>query len=524
LINLLKNRAKLTIFTFSTRAELLLPTNEVSDEYEKKFHSKQNQIDSSGKFTNILAALNAANNSWKESKSRFIVLLTDGKIDRGSAQKDNEDKKIINTHLIPELKKNNIKIYTIGLGSDIDVDLLKSLASQTNGIYQFINSIADAEKSLYNAFTSTVPAQGIPLEKENATERKIRVDPSVKQLSVIIERKNQNALIALYKPDGSRYESKSSPNLNKFIFIDVKNPSSGAWKLKGDEQLVERAIILTNLELITNKLSGEYFNRELITVTSSLKLEQNNEELSQLLINTEMKLTLKNEKGSFSTSIPFTKDTLFKKDFILDMPPGITASMVMAKNNSFMREEQSLFQIIPTPFKQSIANNYLKIELISPQIERDSVQIKLINQDRSASLALSSNDGYWQTNIENLCKLYQLPTFPIQAEITAKALNGRLLMLLLPQENIICNATPIQLSSYITPIPLNKIKTNISSKPILKKEKHIEEKDITPSINLFSVASLMLLIMFFAISGLFYKKSQQLYKEKIDELRGNNDI
>jgi uncharacterized protein YegL len=522
LINLLKDRAKLTIFTFSTNATLLVPTKEASDGYVKQFHAKENQINSRGQFTNILAALKAANSSWKDSKSRLIVLLTDGKIDRGSIQQNNDDKQILNNQLIPELKKNHAKLYTIGIGSNIDEELLKSLASQTNGIYQFINSMSDAEKSLYNTFTSAIPAQGIPLEKADNNERQIPVDANVKQLSVIIEKKDQKTPIALYQPDGSVLESKL-PSFNKFIFIDVKHPAAGAWKIKGDQQQEERAIILTNLELITNKLSGEYFNRELITINAKLETEKNNNDLSQLLTNTAVTLNLKNEKDNFSTPIPLIKNMQFEKEFLLDMSPGITKSLVTAKNDSFVREEQSLFKILPTPFQQVIANNVFKVELTNPHIERDSVQIKLVNQERSTLVTLAPNNGSWQTSIETLCNSQELPTFSLQAEITAKSPSGRPLFLLLPQEKIICNTAPIQISSYVAPLPLNKIGRSAPA-PAVDKTRHMNKRHPLLSINLVSMIGLLVLIFVSVICGYFYKKNQKIYKEKMDGLRGNDDI
>ncbi|MDR3503684.1 MAG: VWA domain-containing protein [Legionella sp.] len=522
LINLLKDRAKLTIFTFSTNTKLLVPTKEASDDYVNQFHAKEKQINSKGQFTNILAALKAANSSWKDSKSRFIVLLTDGQIDRGSKQQDSDDKQVLNNHLIPELKKNHIKLYTIGIGSNIDEELLKSLASQTNGSYQFINSMSDAEKSLYNTFTSAISAQGIPLEKADNNERKIPVDAHVKQLSVIIEKKDQKTPIALYQPDGSVLKSKL-PELNKFIFIDVKHPAAGAWKIKGDAQQEERAIILTNLELITNKLSGEYFNRELITINARLKSEKGNNDLSPLLTNTAVTLNLKNEKDNFSTPIPLVKNMQFEKEILLDMSPGVTKSIVTAKNDSFVREEQGLFKIMPTPFQQSITNNAFKVELINPHIEQESVQIKLVNQERSALLTLAPNNGSWQTSIETLCNLQKLPTFSLQAEITAKSPSGRPLAFLLPQEKITCNAAPIQISSYIEPVPLNKIERSAPA-PTVNKTKHMNKRHPLLSINLISMIGILVLILVSVICGYFYKKNQKLYKEKMDQLRGNDDI
>lgn len=303
----------------------------------------------------------------------------------------------------------------------------------------------------------------------------------------------------------------------------MKHPDAGAWKIKGDEQQEERAIILTNLELITNKLSGEYFNRELITINARLESEKSLNELPHLLKNTAVTLSLKNEKDNFSTPIPLIKNMQFEKEFLLDMSPGVTKSVVTAKNDSFVREEQSLFKIMPTPFQQSIVNNTFKVELINPHIERDSVQIKLINQERSALSTLAPNNGAWQTNIDTLCNTQALPEFSLQAEITAKSPSGRPLALLLPQEKIICNTAPVQISSYIAPIPLDKIERSTPG-PTVDKTKHMNKRHPLLSINLVSMIGLLVLIFVSVICGYFYKKNQKIYKEKMDELRGNDDI
>ena len=520
LINLFKNKALLTIFTFSTNTQSLMPTHEVTDEYEKKFHVKRHQIDALGQYTNILMALETANKSWKGNQSRFIVLLTDGAIDRGSALQNEQDKQKINTRLLPEFKKNNIRIYTIGLGKKIDEELLRSLASQTNGMYQIINSIADIEKTLYNVFTSIIPAQGLSLEQEASGARTISVDSSVSHLSIVVEKNTPSTSMALYTPEDKPYAEGKNLNLNQFIFIDVKHPSPGLWRLKGDEQPIERAIILANKELISNSLSGDYFNRELISITAQLTSAQNTETSSNLLAGMNMQLKLKNEHGCFSTTL-LPVNNLFKREFILDMPPGMTNSTLTAKQGSFIRENQSLFQIMPVPFQQIRVNNTLKVTLTSPLIERDSVQIHWIGLEKSLLSSPVQNDGVWQTSIADLCKQQKPSSYFVHVEISARSTSGRQLKLTLPEEKIRCETAPVSLYSSIAPTHLNAIAEKPTLESSLTEHKKLR---FWQSIHWLTITALMLLMALLIFSGWLYKKNQQIYKEKMDALRREDDF
>ena len=51
--------------------------------------------------------------------------------------------------MIKKLKQEHIKVYTIGIGSDADVDVLKTIAKETNGKFYIANS-SDDLKEIYN--------------------------------------------------------------------------------------------------------------------------------------------------------------------------------------------------------------------------------------------------------------------------------------------------------------------------------------------------------------------------------------
>ena len=525
LINLLKNRASLAIFTFSTYTKLLSPLNLVTDEYEKNFNYKKDKINSTGQHTNILTALQEASKAFKGSQKRYIVLLTDGKIDTGSIIKDDESKKIIGSQIITEFKKKNIKVYPIGLGTNIDQELLNSLAYKTNGLYHHISSMSDAENRLYDIFTSVIPAQGIPLEKEDLRVRTIRVDRSITELSIIVAKVSHDKEVVLYKPDGKRYVADNIKNYTKFIFIHIKNPVAGIWKLKGDEQAVERAIILTNLELISNKLDGKYFNRELINFSSRLQLGGESQELFKLIGNTEVLLSLKNAKGSFSTPIPFTSNTLFKKQFILDLPPGITNSTITAKNNSFLRENQSIFEVLPTPFIQKLEDKSLNLQLVSPDIIADSVKINLVDIDENFSLPLFQNNGMWQANFADICKLTTLKKLAFYVKIEANTTNQREITLILPECRITCD----QVKPSVNVVHKTSSSISTKRKPDLTVVENPKQKPLMKIENNHDfykwlvITLLVFFIILIFISGFLYRRNRLLFQEKIDELEEDDD-
>lgn len=91
-------------------------------------------IDSSGS-TNINAAINTGidellSSNAKEENQKKIILLTDGEGDYYSSTTQ-------------RAIDNEIKVYTVGLGSDVDEVLLETIASATEGKYYQIASSED---------------------------------------------------------------------------------------------------------------------------------------------------------------------------------------------------------------------------------------------------------------------------------------------------------------------------------------------------------------------------------------------
>jgi Mg-chelatase subunit ChlD len=90
--------------------------------------------------TNIGGGLLSAIHSFDQSKKqKLIILLSDG-------MDTSETNGVLIEQAIQEARKANITIYTIGLGSAVDVNELKKIANQTQGKYFFAENVREIDK------------------------------------------------------------------------------------------------------------------------------------------------------------------------------------------------------------------------------------------------------------------------------------------------------------------------------------------------------------------------------------------
>ena len=119
------------VVDFEKSADILIHLTKSKDDIKTAIDT----IDSTGASTNIDSAINAGideliSSYSKDENQKIIILLTDGE---GGYYSSTTQRAI----------DNQIKIYTVGLGSSVDKVLLKTIASATNGIYYQIASSDD---------------------------------------------------------------------------------------------------------------------------------------------------------------------------------------------------------------------------------------------------------------------------------------------------------------------------------------------------------------------------------------------
>lgn len=146
---------KATLIQFTAIAETIVPLTDITDDnsvFEEALDAMENS-DGGGcagsdqnAGTNGAAGLRYALNEIESSASpnKYIIFLTDGKDSEATS-----DREYFNTYddVIRDANTNNIIIYTVGLvgTGDVDIDLLKKVAKETNGKYYLATAGVEPE-------------------------------------------------------------------------------------------------------------------------------------------------------------------------------------------------------------------------------------------------------------------------------------------------------------------------------------------------------------------------------------------
>lgn len=123
--------------------------------------------------TNIYDALTRAMGMVSETKPAVILLLTDGRPTVGVT----DEKGILN--LLTGVKRDYLRLFTFGIGDDVDTSLLDTLAQQGRGTSQYIKR-DDEIKALVTSFyekMSTPVLLGLKLDFGNMMVEEVYPDP-----------------------------------------------------------------------------------------------------------------------------------------------------------------------------------------------------------------------------------------------------------------------------------------------------------------------------------------------------------
>jgi uncharacterized protein YegL len=149
-----------------------------------------------------------------------MVLLSDG---RGAYPYD----------VILDIKSKNIRVYSVGLGSDVDQDLMEHIASETGGKYYFSptsSQLQDIYYSIVGEITGwgTIIKRGVTIFLHKIIKIPVWIDQTIKEAIFGISWGGSEVGLVLYKPDGSIIDPsekviatvRASTNLSMSLSID----------------------------------------------------------------------------------------------------------------------------------------------------------------------------------------------------------------------------------------------------------------------------------------------------------------
>jgi uncharacterized protein YegL len=127
------------IVMFADSPRLLQPLTSVNDNTRGQLLGSLDALGFSGQWTDTASAVERAlyelRLSGREDVRHAIILVTDGIIDTGNSQRDQEKSTWLQEMLAREAQERDVRIFGIAFTENADYQLLQSLAGSTNGDY-----------------------------------------------------------------------------------------------------------------------------------------------------------------------------------------------------------------------------------------------------------------------------------------------------------------------------------------------------------------------------------------------------
>lgn len=266
--DLVPEESRVRVDLFGNRISEVLPTSLATPETKKAMREAAAQIRSDEPFTDIPAALEAANREWAEDTERNIILLSDGKVDISPDDAVNERATAdLRETVIPALIEADVQVHTVALSKAADESILTEIAERTGGLALSARSNEDLQRVFLALFEATAPRTGVPL-----VENRFRVDESISELTLVVFRESDAEPTRIQIPDGGEVDVETASALADWRWDDsagrdlitISNPPSGSWRILAAEDPDNRALVITDLKLAMPGLPSRVFPGEMI--------------------------------------------------------------------------------------------------------------------------------------------------------------------------------------------------------------------------------------------------------------------
>ena len=228
LVSQLRDTDTLSIVVFDTNAQVLLPARSLEDRiYIKQLIRNIAPDGSTNIHEGLMLGYQEARKSYRKDATNRVILLTDGIANQG----ETDPAKIARDSL--RYNDQGIDLSTIGVGLDLNKDLLRELAKSGRGLFHFVANAEDIEKVFIKEAQSLVspvayePNVDIAYDPALELEQVYGYEPQFRKSGVKIKLDNMNhgltQVIMLRFRLANRSMSSSSLSVNvRFSYYDTE--------------------------------------------------------------------------------------------------------------------------------------------------------------------------------------------------------------------------------------------------------------------------------------------------------------
>lgn len=238
-------------------------------------------------------------------------------------------------------------------------------------------------------------------------DNRFRIDPETEKVTFILSHSQGRQTIVLVQPDGSKlYQQRHPENVSwvsgiKQDMITIENPMAGPWQAIAQLDGDNRIKIISDVELVVNRLPLKLYAQEYITTTASLYADNKIIENASYLDDTKLsisliglntkKMSLYLDDGKQYDELSF--DGQLTARLYVDLPPGRYLLSIRTKNDIFMRSvnKDAVVFLKPINYKISATGEQSDQAIISfksdaTEIDPNSISINGVIKDANNNI------------------------------------------------------------------------------------------------------------------------------------------
>lgn len=225
--------------------------------------------------------------------------------------------------------------------------------------------------------------------------------------------------------------------------IDIKNPESGQWQIKGKFLQNPEVLVRSDLKMNTPNLPNNMIRGETLKLRASLTAQNKILTQGSLLENTSMTASMQNMATSekYQIVLNHLKNGMFEYQMKLDNLPGVYEVVIQASGLMFqrVRKQQFFLHDYPATISTEVDGQRdvlsVVIKLVSPLIEKSTCEIAVFFTDhkgKESGRLLNKNEaGDWFL-------IYNLPSDveKMQVVLTGYLKDSRQVHVIFPSVNV----------------------------------------------------------------------------------------
>ncbi|NOX08487.1 MAG: VWA domain-containing protein [Gammaproteobacteria bacterium] len=261
-LSLLGKDDRAGVISFSDEAYPVVHVRQAYGQYNQDIlFEGVDKISAKGAYTNLHAALVSGRkmllNASEKGRRRILILMSDGRMDVGDADKDRRYTRDIMNNLASGLKQDGVEVFSIAFTRQADAKLMRAIAEKSGGVFHSAAGVDDLHDVFGSIFENVKQPDMLPMEGGRFV-----VDAAVEEVTIVASRRRPEHSVVLELPNGKKLTANNIGRMGRwsesprFDMITIQKPMAGDWKILSSS-INDKAYVVTNLGLEANLKKNE---------------------------------------------------------------------------------------------------------------------------------------------------------------------------------------------------------------------------------------------------------------------------